>query len=88
MEKTQLNVAFGYLSTLLGYLCLYPPIRERFISIYSKNNLEPLLNSLGEFIIFHKVAAHGMEGDDAGSSPQANAADRLQLLVDQLRSGY
>ena len=39
MEKTQLNVAFGYLSTLLGYLCLYPPIRERFISIYAKGTL-------------------------------------------------
>lgn len=87
MEKTQLNVAFGYLSTLLGYLCLYPPIRERFVSIYSKSSLEPLLDSLREFIIFHKLAAHGMDGD-VSSNPQANAADRLQLLVDQLESGY
>jgi hypothetical protein len=78
MEKTQLNVAFGYLSILLGYLCLHQPIRERFISICSKGSLEPLLESLREFILFHKkVAANAMDGG-------GSAADRLQALVDQL----
>ena len=76
MEKSQLNVAFGYLAILLGHLCLHEPIRERFMSIYSKRNLEPLLESIRIFIMLHRRTA----------GPDANAADRLESLVDQLET--
>ncbi|KAH8908774.1 hypothetical protein BR93DRAFT_910572 [Coniochaeta sp. PMI_546] len=85
MEKTQLNVAFGYLAILLGHLCLHQPIRERFMSIYGKRNLEPLLESIRIFITLHRVTMAAMEGEPT-SRPDANAADRLQSLVDQLVS--
>lgn len=85
MEKTQLNVAFGYLAILLGHLCLYQPIRERFMSIFAKRDLEPLLESIRLFITLHRVTLAAMEGETA-SRPDANAADRLQGLVDQLES--
>lgn len=75
MEKTQFNVAFGYLSILLGYLCLHQSVREEFMSIHSKRSLEPLLESMREFISYHRVAG-----------PEANAADRLEGLVHQLES--
>lgn len=87
MEKTQLNVAFGYLSIVLGYLCLHQPVREKFTTIHSKKNLEPLLESIREFILFHKLAANAME-EELGPIPESNAADRLQGLVDQLQSAY
>jgi hypothetical protein len=83
MEKTKLNVAFGYLSILLGHLCLHQPIRERFMSIHSKRNLDPLIESIRLFIILHRMAAAAEEGESF-SKPEANAADRLQNLVDQL----
>jgi hypothetical protein len=85
MEKTSLNVAFGYLGILLGHLCLHQPIRERFMSIYSKRTLEPLLESIRIFITLHRVTLAAME-DGSGSKSDTNAADRLQSLVDQLES--
>jgi hypothetical protein len=87
MEKTRLNVAFGYLAILLGHLCLHQPIRERFMAIYAKRNLEPLLESIRIFIALHRVTVAAMEGEPS-SRPDANAADRLQSLVDQLESHY
>ncbi|KAK3945027.1 wings apart-like protein 1 [Diplogelasinospora grovesii] len=84
MEETQLNVAFGYLSILLGYLCLYGPIRDKFISIHPKKNLDPLLESITEFIIyFHKVAEAAAKAQ-GGSKQESESAARLQSLVDRL----
>ncbi|KAK3903337.1 wings apart-like protein regulation of heterochromatin-domain-containing protein [Staphylotrichum tortipilum] len=84
MEKTQLNVALGYLSVLLGYFCLSDSIRERFVAAQPKKNMQPLLDSIIEFITFHrKVAeAQGDEGAKQGSDSAALA--RLQDLADQL----
>lgn len=84
MEKTQLNVALGYLSVLLGYLCLRDSIRDRFVSVHPKKSIQPLVDSINEFIAFHrKVAeAHG-EGQPQHEHESA-ALVRLQTLVDQL----
>jgi hypothetical protein len=83
MEKTQLNVAFSYHSILLGYLCLHGPVRERFMSIHSKRSLEPLLESIREFIVLHRRTLAAMDGEPA-TRPEANAVNRLQSLVDEL----
>ena len=87
MDKTQLNVALGYLSILLGYLCLRDAIRQRFLVVHPKRSLQPLLDSINEFITFHhKVAeAQGMEGGGAKEGSQAGAVARLRGLVEQLR---
>ncbi|KXX81769.1 Wings apart-like protein 1 [Madurella mycetomatis] len=84
MEETQLNVALGYLSILLGYLCLRESIRDRFVSVHPRKRIQPLLDSINEFIAFHhKVAeAQGQEGSKQDSASAALA--RLQSLVDQL----
>jgi len=81
VEKSQLNVAFGYLSVLLGYLCLYEPIRKRFVELHP-GGLSPLLSSIREFIAYHKVADYAAEAAQAESS---SFTGRLQSLVDQLR---
>ncbi|KAK4679567.1 hypothetical protein QC764_0036090 [Podospora pseudoanserina] len=62
MEKTQLNVALGYLSILLGYLCLHEPIKERFVRVHPKKSLQPLLDSVNEFIALH-IKAAGVNGE-------------------------
>ena len=84
MEKTQLNVALGYLSILLGYLCLCESIRDRFALVHPKKSLQPLLDSINEFIAFHhKVAETGSDGESKHDA-DFGALVRLQSLVDQL----
>lgn len=83
-EKTHINVAFGYLSVLLGYLCHYDPIRKRFEALNAGGGLEPLLNSIREFAVLHEKSeaaaaqSAGVEDDSGGSSRRLRAlADRL-----------
>ncbi|KAK6075911.1 rheb small monomeric gtpase [Seiridium cupressi] len=83
--KSQLNVAFGYLSVLLGYLCLYAPIRKEFRSSHSAKSMGPLVDSIQEFISHHRAMEASLL--DAGADdPRAHGGytERLQGLVDQL----
>ncbi|KAI4602100.1 hypothetical protein KJ359_010966 [Pestalotiopsis sp. 9143b] len=83
--KSQLNVAFGYLTVLLGYLCLYKPIRQVFRSCQSAKSMGPLVDSIQEFISHHRAMEASLL--DAGvEDPRAHGGytERLQGLVDQL----
>ncbi|KAH6850819.1 wings apart-like protein regulation of heterochromatin-domain-containing protein [Chaetomium sp. MPI-CAGE-AT-0009] len=82
MEKTQLNVALGYLSVLLGYLSLTASIRERFVLVHPKKNMQPLLDSVNEFITFHRKVAEA-QGDE-GVKQGSGSLTRLQDLANQL----
>ncbi|KAL2133549.1 hypothetical protein VTI74DRAFT_2161 [Chaetomium olivicolor] len=82
MEKTQLNVALGYLSILLGYLCLSDPIRDRFVTVHPKKSIQPLLDSVNDFIAVNRKAAEG-QGDE-GAKQSSGSLARLQNLADQL----
>ncbi|KAK1835829.1 wings apart-like protein 1 [Podospora conica] len=84
MEKTQLNVALGYLAVLLGNLCLRPAIRDRFLTVHPKKNIQPLIDSINEFVAFHSKVAEA-EGTSGGS--QAGAVARLRDLAEQLYRG-
>ena len=87
MDKSQINVALGYLSVLLGYLCLgFGPIRQKFGSMHSEGTIEPLLSSIREFRDVHKAAEYGNEMDVDGDS--SNFAVQLQTLVDNLERSY
>jgi len=85
MEETQLNVALGYLSILLGYLCLRSPIRSRFVEVHPQKSLQPLLNSIKEFIAFHQKIAEAQDtGLGSGHGAESAALTRLKNLVEQL----
>ncbi|KAI1398130.1 hypothetical protein F4819DRAFT_469540, partial [Hypoxylon fuscum] len=85
METSHLNVAFGYLAVLLGYLALYPPVRQKIRSNNAAKSIGPLLDSLREFITHHqKVEQNVDEGDDDGSRDHNSYTVRLQELVNQL----
>jgi len=85
MEETQLNVALGYLSILLGYLCLRSPIRSRFVEIHPQKGLQPLLDSIKEFIAFHQKIAEAQDtGLGSGHGAESAALTRLKNLVEQL----
>ncbi|KAI1468494.1 wings apart-like protein regulation of heterochromatin-domain-containing protein [Daldinia caldariorum] len=84
METSHLNVAFGYLSVLLGYLALHPPVRQKIRSSHSAKSITPLLDSLREFIThYKKVEQSGGEEDD-GPQDHSSYMERLQDLVRQL----
>jgi hypothetical protein len=78
-------VAFGYLSVLLGYLALYPPVRKVFRTSHSAKSMGPLLDSIQEFILHHRAMEASLL-DAAEDDPRAHGGytDRLQGLVDQL----
>lgn len=85
MEKTQLNVGFGYMSLLLGYMSLYEPVRQRFGSMHKGGNLVPLLASIREFITYHRVADNAMSQDGGESTlSYSNFTTKLQGLVERL----
>ncbi|KAL2151989.1 hypothetical protein VTH82DRAFT_5173 [Thermothelomyces myriococcoides] len=82
MEKTQLNVALGYLSVLLGYLSLSDSTRDRFILVHPKKSIQPLLDSISEFIAFHRQVAEAQGSD--GDKQESGSLTRLQDLADRL----
>ncbi|KAI1391145.1 uncharacterized protein F4822DRAFT_175815 [Hypoxylon trugodes] len=85
VETSQLNVAFGYLSVLLGYLALYPPVRQKIRSAHKAKSIGPLLDSLREFITHHKkVESQNGEEDDEDPQDHHGYTERLQDLVRQL----
>ncbi|KAK4127703.1 hypothetical protein N657DRAFT_641715 [Parathielavia appendiculata] len=84
MEKTQLNVALGYLSIFLGYLCLSDTIRDKFVLVHPKKTMRPLLDSINEFIAFHHKVAEAQSGEGARQRSDSGSLARLQELADQL----
>jgi hypothetical protein len=84
VEESQRNVAFGYLSVLLGYLSLLPSISERIRVSQPRKSLRPLLASIEEFIGHHKAVDDLIEADEEGHNPHIGLTERLQSLVDKL----
>ncbi|KAL7625463.1 hypothetical protein AAE478_004683 [Parahypoxylon ruwenzoriense] len=84
METSHLNVAFGYLSVLLGYLALYPPVRQKIRSSHSAKSIGPLLDSIREFIIHHRKVEQSADESEDGSRSHSSYTERLQDLVHQL----
>ncbi|KAJ0117651.1 hypothetical protein J7T55_001850 [Diaporthe amygdali] len=87
VEKSQLNVAFGYLSLLLGYMSLYEPVRKRFSSMHKAGNLAPLLESIREFIAYHRMTDDAIAQAGDGQAPlYSSFTTKLQGLVERLES--
>ncbi|KAI0194049.1 hypothetical protein EV127DRAFT_233992 [Xylaria flabelliformis] len=84
MEKTHLNVAFGYLSVLLGYLSLHGPVRHKLIHSHSAKSIGPLVGSIREFIAHYEQVENAMSESDDSDRHGGTYAERLQELVQQL----
>ncbi|EFX01418.1 hypothetical protein CMQ_6360 [Grosmannia clavigera kw1407] len=80
-EKTQINVAFAYLSILLGYLCRYNPVYKAFKRLSPNGSLKPLLDSIHQFIDFHDKVGKTSDVDGAEAS---HFTARLQALAREL----
>ncbi|CCE29983.1 hypothetical protein E4U35_006752 [Claviceps purpurea] len=64
VNKSKLSVALGYLSVLLGYMCLAGQAREHIESCVGPNALRSLMNSIQQFAHLYKAVdskAHAMD---------------------------
>jgi hypothetical protein len=84
VEESQKNVAFGYLSVLLGYFSLLPAISERIQRRQPRKTLRPLVASIEEFIGHHKTVDDLIAADEDGYNPQSGLTERLESLVSKL----
>lgn len=84
MEKTHLNVAFGYLSILLGYLALHKPVRQKLKSSHSAKSIGPLIGSIREFIAHYEQVENAISESQDGDRPHGSYVEGLQELVQQL----
>ncbi|CAK7269998.1 hypothetical protein SEPCBS57363_003879 [Sporothrix epigloea] len=87
-EKSQLNVAFAYLSILLGYLCLYDPIYQAFGGLSLSGSIKPLLDSINQFIILHNQIgkAENLEHGAEASHFTARLGALTQVLATRAHS--
>ncbi|KAG0648430.1 Wings apart [Hyphodiscus hymeniophilus] len=85
LEDNHKNIPFGYLSVLLGYLCLSPTILERVRNQLEGKTLKPLLASIEEFIGHHKTVDDLYATED-GHSPNSAFTERLEALVSILKA--
>ncbi|KAI9785031.1 MAG: hypothetical protein M1839_001228 [Geoglossum umbratile] len=84
MEESQSNVAFGYLSVLLGSLCQNSDIRKLLRSKLPGGTLQPLAYAVDEFIQHHRKVDDLYDGE-SGSDSENGFTQRLQVVVDRLK---
>ncbi|KAI9700423.1 MAG: hypothetical protein M1836_002438 [Candelina mexicana] len=85
MEETHSNVAFGYLSVLLGNACQNPTARAHTCSKLYGSKLSTLIAAVEEFLEYHKKVDAELYDADDGTELQAGFTDRLQSVLDRLR---
>ncbi|CZT05176.1 hypothetical protein WAI453_005460 [Rhynchosporium graminicola] len=84
VQESQKNVAFGYLSVLLGFLSLLPSLSTRISALQPRTTLKPIVSSIEEFIGHHKTVDL-IAADEEGFSPQTGLTERLEGLVGKLK---
>jgi hypothetical protein len=86
MEESQTSVAVGYLSVLLGNLCLNEAIRTQVRAHLPGHDLSTLVDQIKEFVQVHEHAnrkAKQYEGDE-GQETWQNYTARIMLVAEEL----
>lgn len=81
LAASQANVAYGYLAVLFGHLCQAPDMKFRIKSRLPNNSLRIVIETVEEFIAYHR------EADKADSSNEAYASftERLRAVAETLK---
>lgn len=85
LEETSSNVAFGWVSVLLGWLCLNPAIKARISGRLPGNSLKQLLDAVDEFLQYHRRVDQVIHRGDGEDDAKASPVGRLQSHVDDLK---
>ena len=86
MEESHSSVAVGYLTVLLGNLCLNSIVRSKIRTHLPGQRLDILINKIKEFVRFHEHVdrkAKQFEGEE-GQETWQNYTTRLMLVVEKL----
>jgi hypothetical protein len=86
MEESQLIVPIGYLTILLGNLCLDDNVREKVCSRLPSGKIDMLIQKIREFVLYNQKVdrlAGKFEGRE-GEERHRNFTARLMLVVDRL----
>lgn len=84
-REASLNVAFGYLSVLLCYLCLNKTVRFMVSSQLQGGSLKQLLDAVREFLSYHREIDADIHQDEEGVEAKADFVARLQRLIEELK---
>ena len=79
------NVAFGYLSVLLGYLSLTPTVRERIGMQSQKVALTQIIKAIEEFLQYHRRIADEMRQVTQEADPKAGFVTQWQNVIASLQ---
>ncbi|KAF1915329.1 wings apart-like protein regulation of heterochromatin-domain-containing protein, partial [Ampelomyces quisqualis] len=86
MEETQSSVAIGYLSVLVGNLCLNETTRNKVCAHLPGGHLDSLIDKIKEFVQVHEHAnrrAKQYEGEE-GQETWQNYTARIMLVAEEL----
>jgi hypothetical protein len=86
MEESQSSVAVGYLSVLLGNLCLNRSVQAKVRAQLPGHHLTILVDKIKEFVQVHEHAnrkAKQYDGEE-GQQTWQNYTARIMLVVEQL----
>lgn len=86
MEDSQSSVAVGYLTVLLGNLCLNSAVRVKVRNQLPGKHLSTLIEKIMEFIRFHEHVdskSKHFEGEE-GQAIWQNYTTRLMLVAETL----
>ncbi|CAF9943161.1 MAG: hypothetical protein ALECFALPRED_010747 [Alectoria fallacina] len=86
LEETSSNVAFGWVSVLLGWLCVDPAIKARISGRLPGNSLKWLLDAIDEFLQYHRRVDQVIHRGDGEDDAKATFIGRLQSHVDDLQT--
>ena len=87
-EEMSSNVAFGYLSVLLSYLCVEKHARQVVASRLPGGTLQALLNNVVEFLQYYRQIEDDMDQKDGETDLKANFISHLEATVIGLRQRY
>ena len=81
----RLNVSFGYLSLLLGFLSTSEVVRTRIRFQFPDRTFEEILSAMDEFLHYHRLVPDEICQSGTRTDVQANFVRRLQSMLDRLR---
>jgi hypothetical protein len=86
MEESQANIPIGYLTVLLGNLCLNDMVRSKIRSQLPGGRMDLLVEKVKEFVSFHERVDRMTEqfAGEEGRQVSQNYTRRLMQVVRRL----
>ncbi|KAL9007260.1 MAG: hypothetical protein Q9188_000063 [Gyalolechia gomerana] len=84
-EEISSNVAFGYLSVLLAYLCVDGKARVVVTNRLGGEPLQQLLDAVEEFLQYHRQIDEVLETREGETDLKASFVGRLESVLSRLR---